>query len=460
MNRVTKRTWLMGLFILCLVGGMVFFMIEYCLHAREWVSASGSPHVYQNANLSVGKVTDWSGAVLMDTAEGKTYSANALTRKSMLHWLGDRNGHINAAAVSHYAGDMVGFDIVNGIYNSTGEGGAIELTLSETVQNTALDALAGRKGTVAVYNYKTGEILCAVSAPTFDPDDVPDITADPEAYEGVYLNRFTQTAYTPGSIFKVVTAAAALEHVEGIQDMSFLCTGKLEYGSGDNIATVTCEVTHGTQSLKSALANSCNCCFAQIAELIGKQNMLDTVKQLQVTESLKFDGITTVKGKYDLSQTAPVSFAWSCIGQHTDLINPARYMTLMGAIANGGKGAQPYIVSRVYSGEEITYEAKTQVTDRLMSAEVAETLKAYMRSNVKNVYGDWNFGGLNVCGKSGTSQLGGDLVSNALFAGFVVDEEYPLAFIAVVENAGYGAANCVPVLSRVLAASKSIMDLR
>lgn len=61
-----------------------------------------------------------------------------------------------------------------------------------------------------------------------------------------------------------------------------------------------------------------------------------------------------------------------------------------------------------------------------------------MRNNVQSVYGDWNFNGMNVCAKSGTSQLGGGQKSNAMFAGFVEDEQYPLAFIVVVENGGYG----------------------
>ena len=89
---------------------------------------------------------------------------------------------------------------------------------------------------------------------------------------------------------------------------------------------------------------------------------------------------------------------------------------------------------------------------------MAKTLKQYMRSNVANGYGDWNFPGMNVCAKSGTSQLGGDLTSNAMFAGFVDNEEYPLAFIVVVENGGYGASACVPVLSKVLASCKSVLD--
>lgn len=459
MNRVTKRTWLMGLFVLILAGGMVFFVMDYWQNASAWISSPGSPHVSNRTNIGVGTIADRSGSVLLDMGEKRTYSANETTRKSTLHWVGDRQGKISAGAVTSYAGAMVGFDPVNGIYNSGDIGGTTTLTLSEQVQNTALEALAGRKGTVAVYNYKTGEILCAVTSPTFDPDNVPDIEGDTSGkYEGIYLNRFIQSSYVPGSIFKVVTTAAALECVSGIQEESFLCTGKVEYGEGNNIATVTCEHAHGTVNLKSALANSCNCAFAQIAEKIGKENMIKYVKKLQIVEPLQFDGVTTSRGKYDLTGAASASFAWSCIGQHSDLINPARFMTFMGAIAGGGKAAQPYVVARVTCGEEVTYEAQTAMTEQLMSREIAETLKAYLRSNVKNIYGDGNFGGLNVCAKTGTSQLGGEAVSNAMFSGFVADEEYPLAFIAIVENAGYGASAALPVAAKVLAACTQVMD--
>ena len=350
---------------------------------------------------------------------------------------------------------MAGFDLFNGIYDASGEGGQEVLTISAKVQNAALEALGSRKGTIGVYNYKTGEILCAVTSPTYDPDNVPDIAGDTTgAYDGVYLNRFLQSAYVPGSIFKIVTVSTALETVPDILDQTFQCYGRLEYGT----EAVTCEVAHGRQNLKQAFANSCNCAFAQIAELVGKQNMVKYVNQFQVVEPLHFDGITTAKGNYDISETAQVSFAWSCIGQHSDLINPARYMTFMGAIAGGGSGAEPYIVSQVTNGGEITYQAKTTSTGRLMSEETAATVRAYMRNNVQSVYGSGNFPGLSVCAKSGTSQLGGTEVSNAMFAGFVENEEYPLAFIVVVENGGYGSHTCVPILSKVLAACKEVLD--
>lgn len=455
MNRVINRTWITGLFVLLLVAGMLFFLGEYTLEAGQWVTFPGSPHLYNSANIGNGTVVDRSGSLLLDMTEGRAYAPEETTRKSTLHWLGDRDGFISAGAVSHYAGDMAGFDKINGVYNSTGGDGQARLTLSAKVQNTALKAMGNRRGTVAVYNYKTGEILCALSTPTYDPDHVPDIAGDTTgSYEGVYVNRFLRSAYVPGSIFKLVTTAAALECVDGIEDMTFTCRSVLEYGT----QAVTCERWHGEQTLRTALANSCNCAFAQIAELVGKTNMEKYVARFGITESLSFDGVSTARGNYDVTNTAPVSFAWSCIGQYTDLVNPARFMQFMGAIAGGGTGAYPYIMEKVESGGRVTYRADTHVGERIVSEKTAKILTEYMRNNVISVYGSGNFPGLTVCAKSGTSELGGEQVSNAMFSGFVADAEYPLAFIVVVENGGYGSGTCVPILSKVLAACKEVLD--
>ena len=455
MHRVTKRTWLIYVFLLILVFGMAFFLWEYATEAHQWVGATGSPHLYNNSNLGCGTVVDRSGTVLLDITTSRAYAQDETTRKSTLHWLGDRKGFISAAAVSNYAGEMAGYDKINGVYAASGEAGYAELTLSAWVQNTALEALGNRKGTVAVYNYKTGEILCAVTSPTYDPENVPDIAADTTgAFDGVYLNRFIQSAYVPGSIYKIVSLAAAMENIPDIEQQTFRCYGKIEYGT----EAVTCETAHGEQSLQRAFTNSCNCAFAQIAEQLGKTNMVNAVKKYKITEKLSFDGVTTVKGNYNVEDTAPVTFAWSCIGQHSNLVNPARFMTFMGAVANGGNAAEPYLMANVRKGEDITYEAHTNKTGRIMPESVANRVKQYMRFNVENAYGDWNFPGLRVCAKSGTSQLGGGQTSNAMFAGFVENEEYPLAFMVVVENGGYGSYTCVPILSKVLGVCKAVMD--
>lgn len=455
MNRITRRAWIMMVFICVLAGGMLFFLYEYATEAGDWVTSAGSPHVYSGDNIGCGLITDREGLLLLDTRTGRTYSPDGEIRRSTLHWVGDRKGNISAAAVSHYALEMSGFDLVNGVYSYGGTGGEMTLTLSASTQKAALNALGDRKGTVAVYNYQTGEILCAVSNPTYDPDNVPDIAGDTSGvYEGIYLNRFLQSTYVPGSIFKIVTTAAALETVEGIEEMQFTCHGSYDF-NGDR---VTCETSHGTQTLANALTNSCNCAFAQIAQLVGGENMMAYVEKFGVTKSVSFDGIATASGNYDVTGAAAVELAWSCIGQYTDLVNPCAYLTFLGAIANDGKGAQPHVVQSVKVDGSITYQAETAYGERIMTRELSRTLRELLRNNVVQKYGADNFAGLTVCAKSGTSELGGGLASNAMFAGFSTDADYPLAFIVVVEQGGYGASTCVPILSQVLAACKAALD--
>ena len=455
MNRVRKRAWIMLVFLGVLLGGMGFFLFEYATYGQEWVTFRGSPHVYQGSAMVSGQITDRDGTVLLNTANGRTYADSLSLRQATLHWLGDRQGNISTPALSRYAGAIAGYDPVNGIYAYGDAPGRMELTLSARVQAAALKAMDGRKGVVAVYNYQTGQILCALSTPTFDPDNVPDIAGDTTGiWEGVYLNRFTQVTYPPGSIFKIVTTAAALETVDGIREMTFECDGIFQLEG----SRVTCEQAHGTLDLKKAMARSCNCAFAQIAQLIGSEKLSAYVEGLGILDTISFDGITTAEGKFDLVGADKVALAWSAIGQYTDMINPCQFLTLMGAIANGGTAVEPHLVERVVAGEELTYEAKPTAADTVLNAQVAEVLREYMRNNVASVYGDGNFPGLTVCAKSGTSELGGGKKPNAMFAGFVADEEYPLAFIVVVENGGYGSHTCVPILSQVLAECKAVLD--
>lgn len=455
MNRVAHRTTIALLLALVLMGGMAFFLVDFVMHSNDWVIFEGNPHIYNGGNIGTGVVTDRDGELLLSALDEWKYSDDPAIREATIHWLGDRDGYISAPTVAHYAEDMAGYSLINGLYAYSGAGGQAKMTISAQLQKVALDAMGDYRGTVAVYNYRTGEILCAVSTPNYDPDDVPDIDEDTSgAYEGVYLNRFTQVTYVPGSIFKLVTAATALEELDDALNLTFYCSGEYEMGAD----AVTCKKAHGEVDLQQALAVSCNCYFAQLAEVLGEERLQNHVNKYHITEPLEFDGITTAAGKFDIENAAPVQVAWSAIGQHLDLVNPSRFMTFMGAIAGGGKAAEPYIISEVSSGNSVSYRAKPTMTDQLMSNDAAETLKSLMRNNVTQIYGDGYFPGLSVCAKSGTAEVGGDKEPNSTFAGFVMDEEYPLAFIAVVENGGAGSSTCVPIVSDVLLACKDYMD--
>ena len=454
MNRIMSRARVLMVLVLVLALGVTFFLGEYFLNASKWVHSAGSPHIYNAENIGCGQIADRDGNLLLDLTGNRTYSNALSLRKSTIHWLGDRQGNISAPALSHYAKEIAGYDSLSGLYAYGGVGGQVTLTISAKLQMAALEAMGDYKGTLAIMNYRTGELLCAVTTPTYDPDDVPDIAGDTSGvYTGVYVNRFTQSTYTPGSIFKIVTMIAALECIDDIETQEFTCTGELLYG----IDKVTCEKVHGKQNIRDAFKNSCNCVFAKVSEQIGGKRLERFAKELGVLDALEFDGISTAAGNIDSADKAGVLVAWSAIGQHKDLVNPASFLTLVSAVANDGIRNNPYLVSNIKTGLSTTYEAKNTSSSRLMSSDTANTLKELMRNNVENYYGDEHFAGFTVCAKSGTAEVGGDQKPNAMFTGFLLDEEYPLAFIVTIENGGYGRLTCVPVLEKVLQACRDAL---
>lgn len=455
MNRIAGRAGVVLLLVVLLVAGFSFFLCEYVMEAGDWVTFAGSPHIYDAGNLDCGVVTDRSGTLLLDMRGGKAYSTDVLLRMATVHWLGDRNGSISAPVLPNYAQQMIGYDLLNGMYSYGGTDGVITMTLSSAAQKAALETMGNYKGTVAVYNYRTGEILCAVTTPTYDPDHVPDVESDAEgAYEGIYVNRFTQSTYIPGSIFKIVTLAAALETIPDVENRNFVCTGSCTVGSD----VINCDDIHWDQSLKMAFRNSCNCAFAELALELGAETLDRYIRQFGITEPVSFDGLTTTAGNVEVLDTSSVNVAWSAIGQYNDQINPCAFLTYVGAIANGGKGTLPYLVKEVSSGNQVTYSAMTREGERLMSATAAKILREYMQFNVQDKYGSENFPGLTVCAKTGTAEVGGEKKPNAMLSGFVADEKYPLAFVVCVEDAGYGKTVCVPIASAVLAACKAELD--
>jgi peptidoglycan glycosyltransferase len=447
MKRISRRMLFLIILIAILLAGAALFSVQYALYSGQWAVFPGNPHVYTGGNVSFGTVTDRDGTILLQNNDGRTYCDDSALRSAVMHLLGDRYGYISAPALAPYAHELAGHSLVNGLYSVGGTSGKAVLTISAQAQKAAQELLAGRKGTIGVYNYQTGEILCAVTSPTYDPDKMPDVEGDITGrYDGVYLNRFFQSTYVPGSIFKLITAAAALETVEGIENQTFYCGGTMDL-DGD---TVTCSGNHGNISFDQALAKSCNCAFAQIALAVGKDKLTFYAKNLGVTEPMKVDGITAAAGHFDIDAAADSEIAWAGIGQYTDLVNACRFMRIMGVIAGGGVGAEPYLVQEVRNTLTDRYEAETQLSPRLLRSDTAQTLAAMMHNNVQTVYGADQFPSGYVCAKSGTAEVGPGTTPHATFAGFLQDEEYPLAFIVIVENGGSGSAACAPIAGEIL----------
>ena len=454
MKKVSSRAWMALALAAALLAGLLSFYVRYFVKAADWVVFPGSPHVYTGVNPDCGKIYDRSGTLLLNTNDGRVYSSDAATRTATMHLLGDRDGYISAPLLKTYASRMIGFDVVNGLYTDDPGSVAARLTISAKVQTAAQQALSGYRGTIGVYNYKTGEMICAVTSPSYDPDNVPDVAGDTTgSYEGVYLNRFFDAAYTPGSIFKLVTAAAALETIPDVQTRTFQCSGKTVIGGQE----IICNGVHGSLNLAGALAHSCNVAFGELAAELGAQTLQSYAEKFGLNESHSCDGYASAAGKFDLSGAESGDVAWAGIGQYTDEVSALAFLRYLGAIANGGQAPEPYLMQRVRKGDDITYEAQTVLSQRMLDAGTADTLTKLMRNDVTSVYGDWQFGGLSVCAKSGTAEREGQ-TANAMFAGFVLDASCPVAFVVFVENGGSGSAVACPMAAKVLQVCAQVLS--
>lgn len=451
MRKLQKRAIICLFFAFILVIGTGVYVGKLAMHGDEWVSYPANKHIFTNGRLTTGVIKDANGETLIaNTRDGETeYNEDYETRKAMVHVTGDAYGNIGTGANVVFRDKMVGYNFITGVYSASGSGRTINLTVDSEISKIASNALGSRSGTVGVYNYKTGDIVCMVSSPNYDPYEPPQLS--PDDTSGTFLNRFTSASIVPGSIFKLITSTAVIEEVPDISDWTYTCTGSEQYGDyeGDRI---TCLEAHGTQTFEEALANSCNCAFGQLANMVGAEKMQEYTEKAGLTSSYNINGINTKPGSFDFSDNS-LNLAWTGIGQSKDLVNPCSMMVYMGAVANGGDAANPKLIRSVQfsNGLPASLPFKTS-TDELVDSNTAAKLKDMMRNNVISEYGEYNFPGLEICAKSGTAEANKTDQPHAWFTGFLDDDEHPYAFVVLVENGGYGTSTAGSVANTVLQA--------
>lgn len=448
MRKIEKRAVLCLIIALALIAGLGLFCFRFVTNASDWAAYPYNRHMYSNSGqLLSGTILDRDGDLLTEVKDGeRVYYPDATVRRATVHAVGDGSGYIGTGALTAFADRLSGYNLITGGYSPLGSGRNLTLTLDAYLNVTAYNAMDGRQGTVGVYNYKTGDILCMVSTPSFDPENPPDASS---AEDGVYLNRFLSSAQVPGSIFKTVTLTAALENLPDLKDRTFTCTGETTVGG----TVITCPKPHGKMDIESAFANSCNGVFGTLAAELGGDTMTKYVEQAGLTRRMSVDGIMTAAGHYDVSEADKGQIGWSGVGQYTDTVNPCNMMAYMGAIANGGTAAVPRLILDITTPSGIpTSWQRTEETDTLVQASTASQVKEMMKNNVVQTYGTDRFRGLDIGAKSGTAEVGGDKRPNAWFAGFLDDPEHPYAFIVLVENGGGGASVAGEIAATVLQA--------
>ena len=424
MKRITTRAVSLLLLSAMVIAGLSVFVLRYIENGRSWAL-----YFSRLNSQSSGQVLDRTGLELaaFDARENR-FNDDTLTRTANYHVTGDYWGRNRTGVLSAFWGDLQGYSIVKGTTQAKHD--SMELTVDALLDNKAYSAMGSHRGAVLVANYRTGEILCMVSTPAIDPMN-PSENPD----DGTYINRCLSAAFTPGSVFKLITAAAAIEQLPDIETRKFFCEGETTFAG----VPVICVGAHYTQSFEQAMANSCNVAFSQIAVRLGQDTMIRYVRQYGFLDSQSLNGIPTAAGSFPLEFVGDPELGWAGIGQSTDLICPYSLLRYVMAIANDGILCEPTLL-----------RSEKSIKSRFLEADTAKRLQELMANNVAVTYGGQAaFGDLPVCGKTGTAELG-DETSHAWFTGFLNDEAHPYAFVVMVEQGGGGLSVAAPIASTIL----------
>lgn len=425
MKKVKRRATAALLIAALLVVGLAVYLVRLADDGGAWAS-------YFSGGTPGGTILDRNGVVLYSSDEdGYSFAEDWSTRVSCYHLLGDPNGNVRTGALRQFRDRLAGYSFVEGATS----GKTISLSVDSTLNVTVYSALAGRNGAVMLMDYTTGEVLCMVSSPGDDPENPSSEPAD-----GTYLNKCLSSSFTPGSVFKLVTLAAAIDNIPDLFERSLWCEGEMIVDG----ALLTCTGNHGSQTIEQALANSCNCAFGTLALELGPELMAEYAEKLGMTASLQLDGMDVLPGSFTKGGAGSVGLAWSGVGQYEDLVCPYAMLRYVSAIANGGSVYEPTLLGHGSLDRET----------ELLSAETAQRIAEMMNYNVQNAYGSWVFPGLDVSAKTGTAEVG-DGTSHAWMTGFLNDPAHPYAFVVILEHAGGGLANAGPVANTVLQAAVS-----
>ncbi|MET9952313.1 penicillin-binding transpeptidase domain-containing protein [Streptomyces sp. NPDC006339] len=333
----------------------------------------------------------------------------------------------------------------------TGEkkkGGDVVTTLSGAAQKAAYKGLGSKTGAVVAIEPSTGKILALASTPSYDPASFAGYhNADAKAWQALEtdknkpkLNRALREIYPPGSVFKVVTAAAALEN-GAVKDIN-AATDTPE-GWKIPLSTVPMKNHSGgcaNASLNEALRISCNSVFAKLGDDVGRDKMAEMAEKFGFNAE-QFTPVRAVASVYDKKADRGGN-ALSSIGQFNTATTPLQMAMVTAAIANDGKLMKPYMIDKLVAPNlDVIKQNEPEELSRPVSPENAQLLQTMMENVVENGTGgkaDLGMAGVKVGGKTGTAQHG-EKNAKRPYAWFIsyakTDQGSPVAVAVIVEDA-------------------------
>lgn len=357
------------------------------------------------------------------------------------------------------------------VSGSENKGATIETSIDPSLQSTAYQALSAYSGAAVAIEVTTGRILAMVSTPSYDPNELA--THDSKTLEQTYtdlveadpsplLNNATSQLFPPGSTFKTVVAAAALESGEYELDTQIPAGASYTLpGTNTQLTNSTWQAngTDGTISFEDALAYSSNTAFAQLGVSLGQDVIAQQATKLGFGSSITIDSsnssgtpMKAAASQFPASMSDD-KLALASIGQGDVLETPLQNAMIAAAIANDGKLMHPTLVDRVRASDlSVLSETKASVMSNAFSADTANTLTEMMKSVATKGTPSIAPDGISVAVKTGTAQIGeNNEAIDGWVMGFAPADDPQIAVAVVVHNVtDYGITSAGPVFRSVI----------
>lgn len=475
-NRLTRTVFLFTALFAVLIGNITYIQV---IKASEYQDMPSNNHTINKARfIKRGSIITADGLTLAESiqqADG-TYARSYPNGNLAAHVVGYYSQQYGTMGIENTQNDtLTGSkdysswqNALNSLAGISEPGNSVQLTIDSRIQRAAEQALAGRVGAIVALDPRNGAVLAWASAPTFDNTNIQAAIEAANASGGAdtsMYDRATLALYTPGSTFKVLTLASALENGLATLDTTYDSPGRMEIGGADVVSIG--ERGHGKISLAKAFALSSNTVFGQVADGLGAEKLVATARAFGYGQQLGLDFTTAASVMPNPEEMTEWELAWAGAGQpvgqgHT----PGPQATVMqnalmaATIANNGIAMNPYVVSQILAPDgTVLKTTRGRSLGQAVSSGTAAQVKQAMLDVVQNGTGSAAaIAGVKVAGKTGTAETN-NANANSTFVGFAPYDTPTVAIAVVIEQNAKGEETAAAVGGQVLRAALATQGL-
>lgn len=465
-KRLTHSILLYSMLFALLVANLTLIMV---VQANYYQSMPGNNHtIAKEARNERGTISTYDGIVLAQSILGdngtydRIYPAGSLAS----HVVGFSSEKYGTSGIEKSYNDTLKgqenfaswTDVLNSLAGVGTPGNDVTLTLNSKMQQAAQDALAGKKGACVVMDPETGAVLGMASSPTYSASDVESLLeaagSGNAGDDSSLLNRATEALYAPGSTFKIVTLATALENGTATEDTVFSSPGSMDIGNAE-VSNFN-DTAYGDITLARATEVSSNTVFGQLGDQIGAEKLVAGANAFGFSKDIEFALTLYTSLMPDPNDMSTWQTAWAAAGEPVGQQGPdttVLEMALVGsAIANEGAIMQPYLVEGIYNANgERSFTAQPSKLMQAVSKETANRVRDVLVGVVQNGTGyPAAINGVQVAGKTGTAEKADG--NDSWFVG-MAPADNPRVVVALVVEKGdenEGATKAQNVLKTAL----------